>query len=62
MGQTLARRRHAELAGWAPSLEAVAADLSRRDRVDSNRAADPLRVSDNAGGDTGYINAWSISL
>jgi cytidylate kinase len=41
-----ARRRHAEQP--ARTLEEVTADLAWRDGQDSNRAADPLRVADDA--------------
>jgi cytidylate kinase len=40
-----ARRRSVQS---GESIEAVAADLARRDHVDSTRAADPLRVADGA--------------
>jgi cytidylate kinase len=40
-----ARRRSAQSGG---DLGAVAADLARRDHVDSTRAADPLRVADGS--------------
>jgi cytidylate kinase len=40
-----ARRRSAETAA---DVAATAADLARRDRLDSTRAADPLRPADNA--------------
>jgi cytidylate kinase len=41
-----ARRRHGELAGSA--LEAVAENLRTRDRIDSGRRADPLRIAAGA--------------
>lgn len=44
-----ARRRQAELSETPEhSLENVSKSLKRRDRKDSSRAADPLRVSDDA--------------
>ena len=43
-----ARRRMAEEQGGPADLEAVAADLARRDRIDSTRAASPLAVADGA--------------
>lgn len=45
-----ARRRYRELAtkGDAPSLEQVVADLTRRDRMDSERADSPLRAAHDA--------------
>ena len=45
-----ARRRHRELAakGNPPSLEQVIDDLTRRDRMDSERADSPLRAADDA--------------
>ena len=41
-----ARRRQRD--DRAPDVDAVAADLVRRDTLDSNRAASPLRSADDA--------------
>jgi cytidylate kinase len=48
--QERARRRRAELAGRGVHLdqEQVLEDVVRRDRIDSTRAASPLRVADGA--------------
>jgi cytidylate kinase len=42
------RRRELQAKGQTPSLEAVLADLQRRDNADSTRAASPLRKADDA--------------
>jgi cytidylate kinase len=46
--ETRARRRAGELAGGAVDVAAVAADIERRDRLDSTRAASPLARTDDA--------------
>lgn len=46
--QERARRRHGETPAGAGTLEAVGADLRRRDHVDSTRATAPLRAADDA--------------
>jgi CMP/dCMP kinase len=43
-----AHRRTAELAAGTVTVEAIRADLARRDRIDSGRVASPLRQAEDA--------------